>query len=113
LGDSDCDGFPDTVTTAGRGREDFITTDATDPCADTLTANDEQGPLVGEPVSPWPPDINDTRVANLSDIVAMGPTFNKFPPNPMYSQRADLNASNGVTLSDVVMMGPFFNKGCT
>ncbi|MEO7665779.1 MAG: hypothetical protein ABIU97_01945, partial [Dehalococcoidia bacterium] len=111
-GDSDCDGFPDTVTSGSRGRENFMGTDAVDWCADTTIFNDEEGPSAGEPLSPWPPDVNDNRQANLSDIVAYGPVFNTTGPNPPYKARFDLNASNAVNLSDIVAFGPFFNKTC-
>jgi hypothetical protein len=87
-------------------------TDATDWCADTTTLNDERGPTFSEPVSPWGPDVNDSRSANLSDIVSFGPVFNSVSPNPPYNQRFDLNASNAVNLSDVIAFGPFFNKSC-
>lgn len=116
VGDSDCDGFPATVTAGARGRESFIGTDATDQCADDAVINNERGPTFGEPVSPWPPDVNDNRQANLSDIVAIGPWFNQVGPNPpnlLYNTRFDLNASGGVNLSDIVAIGPFFNKSCT
>jgi hypothetical protein len=112
-GDSDCDGFPDSTTVAPRGREDFIGSDPSDHCADTTTPNDERGPAFGQPLSPWPPDINDNRATNLSDVVAFAPVFNTSPPNPAYKARFDLNASGGVNLSDVVAIGPFFNKSCT
>jgi hypothetical protein len=42
-GDIDCDGFTAT-------RESFIGTDASDQCADTTIANDEEGPAQGEPI---------------------------------------------------------------
>jgi hypothetical protein len=115
-GDTDCDGFPDTVTSGARGRENFIGTDATDWCADDSVINNERGPAFGEPVSPWPSDVNDDRKTNLSDIVAFGPWFNQIGPNPpnlLYNARFDLNASNSVNLSDIVAIGPFFNKNCT
>jgi hypothetical protein len=112
-GDSDCDGFPDTTTVNPRGREDFIGTDPTDRCADDTILNNERGPAFGEPVSPWPPDVNDNRAANLADVVAFGPMLNKTSPDPLYNPRFDLNASGSVNLSDVVAIGPFFNKTCT
>lgn len=111
-GDSDCDGFPNTVTSGSRGRENFMGTDAVDWCADDTVFNNERGPAFAEPLSPWPPDVNDNRQANLSDIVAYGPVFNTSPPNPSYNPRFDLNASNSVNLSDIVAFGPFFNKAC-
>jgi hypothetical protein len=115
-GDTDCDGFPDTVSAAGRGRENFIGTDATDRCADTTTPNDETAPGM----SPWPPDFNDNRFTNLSDVIMFGPAFNQVGPNPpnlLYNRRFDLNAlpapNGAVNLSDVIAIGPFFNRSCT
>jgi hypothetical protein len=111
-GDTDCDGFPDTVTAGARGRENFIGTDPADRCADTTTANDETAPGM----SPWPSDFNDNRATNISDVVMFGAAFNQVgpnPPNPLYNARFDLNASNSVNISDVVAIGPFFNKSCT
>jgi hypothetical protein len=100
------------VTSGGRARENFIGSDHLDWCADTTAPNDERGPTFGEPLSPWPPDINDSRGANLSDIVAYGPVFNTSSPGPPYNARFDLNASNTINLSDIVAFGPFFNKSC-
>jgi hypothetical protein len=100
-GDSDCDGFPDSVTAGARGRENFIGTDAADQCADDGADN------------AWPPDVNNSRATNLSDVVLFGPTFNKVGPNPPYNARFDLNASGAVNLSDIVVLGGFFNKSCT
>jgi hypothetical protein len=104
-GDSDCDGFPDTATSAGRGRESFIGTDAVDQCADNASDN------------AWPADTNNSRAVNLSDVVAFGVAFNTMGPNPPYNPRLDLNAApqpNGaVNLSDIVTLGPFFNWTCS
>jgi hypothetical protein len=111
-GDSDCDGFPDSVNSGGRGRESFMVTDPVDWCADTTTPNDEQGPGAGEPLSPWPPDFNDNRVTDLSDISLMSSSYNKAPPDPLYEARKDLNANNAVDLSDISVMSPFYNKTC-
>ncbi len=108
-GDPDCDGFPDTVTTAGRGRENFMETDAADGCADTTAPNDETAPGV----SPWPPDFNDTRTTNLSDISLMSPSYNKSLGQAGYNPRVDVNASSVVNLSDVSLMSPFYNRTCT
>jgi hypothetical protein len=103
--DFDCDGW-DGV------KETSIATDVNDSCADTTTWYDERGPAYGEPVPPWPPDINDDRRVNLSDVVAFAPSFGKIYPDPLYNPRFDLNADGRVNLSDVVMLGPFFNKPC-
>jgi hypothetical protein len=107
--DADCDGFPDSVAVAGRAREVSIGTDATDRCADTTAPNDETAP--GQ--SPWPPDFNDDRVADLSDISMLSPTYNKSLGQAGYQARKDLNANNVVDLSDISLMSPFYNRSCT
>jgi hypothetical protein len=96
--DSDCDGF--TVA-----REQFVGTDPTKHCNVTTTTNDE-------PVDAWPSDFNDSRTTNLSDVILMGPSYNKNSTQVGYNQRFDLNASNSVNLSDVILLGPFYNKSC-
>jgi hypothetical protein len=96
--DSDCDGF--TVA-----REQFVGTDPTKHCNVTTTTNDE-------PVDAWPSDFNDSRTTNLSDVILMGPSYNKNSTQVGYNQRLDLNASNSVNLSDVILLGPFYNKSC-
>jgi hypothetical protein len=65
-----------------------------------------------ENVDAWPPDLNDNRTANLSDIVLIGPHYNKVFPNAGYNARMDFNTDNRVNLSDVVLFGPYYNKTC-
>jgi hypothetical protein len=93
-----CDGF--TVA-----REQFVGTDPTKHCNNTTAANDEA-------VDFWPSDFDDNRTTNLSDLILMGPSYNKFSPDPAYNKRFDLNASNSVSLADVILLGPYYNKGC-
>ena len=108
-GDPDFDGF---VTGDVNSGETFIGTDPNDACADTATRYDERGPAFGEPLSPWPPDINDDGKATLSDVLAFSPAFNKTKPDPAYSPRFDLNTDDRVTLADVLSISPYFNKFC-
>jgi hypothetical protein len=107
--DTDCDGYPNTVTASGRANEAAMGTNPADQCSNTSGLNDEA-------VDAWPPDFNDSRASNLSDMVAIGPWFNVVgpnPPNPAFNPRYDLNASVSVNLSDIVVMAPFFNKSCS
>jgi glucose/arabinose dehydrogenase len=97
--DADCDGF-------NAAREAWTGTDATSQCSSSPDQNDE-------PVDSWPPDFNDTRSTNLSDIVIIGPSYNQSTGTDPAKRRLDLNASGVVNLSDVVIMGPFYNKGCS
>lgn len=108
-GDADCDGYPNTVTVSGRGNEAVIGTNAADQCSNTVGLNDEV-------VDAWPPDVNDSRTVNLSDLSSFSPWYNVIgpnPPNPAFNPRFDLNANNVVNLSDLSLMGPFYNKSCT
>jgi hypothetical protein len=98
--DLDCDGFPTKPRTGGRGSEEFIGTDATDPCPDD------------EADAAWPPDFNNSGGVSLSDVVGFGQHYNKSSQQQGYSQRFDLNASGGINLSDIVVLGPFFNRDC-
>ena len=111
-GDTDCDGFADTITYSQRASEAFVGTDPNDSCADTTTPNDERGPAFGEPVSPWVTDTNDDGITTLGDILAVAPYFLSPNPNPNYWARFDWNADGKVTLSDVLAVAPFFLKTC-
>jgi lysophospholipase L1-like esterase len=105
-GDNDCDGFT-------ADREVFVGTDPADRCADTTAPDDERGPAFLQPLSPWPPDINDDRSVTLADVLRYIPAFNSVAPGPPYDKRFDMNASNSVTLADVLQFIPFFNQSCT
>ena len=112
--DPDCDGWPSSVAASGKGPESSIGTDPDDPCADTITANDERGPAFSEPLSPQPPDFNDDTFVDITDVSLAGPpVFNISQgkgDNPDYDERFDLNADDFVDITDVSLMGPpFFN----
>ncbi len=104
-GDNDCDGFTSAV-------ESYTGTDRYDPCADTANADDERGPLHGEPLSPWPPDINDDGRTTLADVLRFIPVFNTSAPGPPYGPRFDLSANGQISLADVLLYIPFFNRPC-
>ncbi|MDO8615377.1 MAG: hypothetical protein Q7T33_06525 [Dehalococcoidia bacterium] len=99
IGDADCDAF----TSAA---EAFMGTDAADNCSATAALNDEA-------IDAWPPDNNDSKKADLSDILAYIPVFGTTGPGLPYQARYDLNADNQVGLADVMMFIPFFNVTCT
>ena len=109
-GDSDCDGWPSTIAASGRGPETTIGTDPSDMCADTGTAFNERGPGFGEPLSPQPPDFNDDRFVDITDINLMGPPIFNLAQgngvNPFYDARFDLSADDFVDIVDVNLMGP-------
>lgn len=105
-GDSDCDGFPSTTASGGRASEAALGTNATDACPATAAFNDEA-------IDAWPPDFNDSRRVDLSDLGLLGTSYNSMGPNPPYAARFDLNADNRVNLADLGILGVFFNKSCT
>jgi Tol biopolymer transport system component len=96
--DADCDGW-------NAAREQHVVTDPIKHCNDNTGANDEP--------DAWPTDFNDTQTTNLSDVVLIGPSYNKLEGQGGYNKRFDLNITNSVNLSDLVLMGPFHNKTCT
>jgi hypothetical protein len=88
--------------------EAFQGTNREDRCPATVTANDE-------PIDAWPPDVNDSRSVDLSDIsIVGGPAYNSFAPGPPYVPRYDLNASGTIDLSEISMMGAIgtYNTTC-
>jgi hypothetical protein len=111
--DNDCDGYANTTTYGARASEAVIGTDSGDGCADTTTPNDERGAALGEPEPPWVPDVNDNRIVQINDVLAVGAALNTSPPNPNYRARFDWNGNGLVTIADLLQVGPFLNKTCT
>ncbi len=112
-GDSDCDGFPNTVQAIAYAPESFIGTDATKQCAADTTANNEPLP------DAWPMDFNDDQKVNTSDVLHYTAVFNTMLGGPpglgggSYSVRYDLNGDGHINTSDILHFTPFFNKSCT
>jgi uncharacterized protein YkwD len=104
-GDSDCDGFPDTIP-ALRAPESFIGTNAARACASTSTADDEAGP------DAWPPDFNDDQVVNAKDLGKFRPVFNSVAPGPPYSVRFDFNNDRVINGQDTGRFSAYYNKSC-
>jgi hypothetical protein len=88
-GDDDCDGFTNII-------KNFVGTD----------------PLVACGPNAWPPDFNNGRKVDMSDVVKCSPVFNTTGPGAPYNRRFDLNGDNKIDLSDVLILSPFFNKPC-
>jgi hypothetical protein len=106
LGADPCN--PDTDDDAFRdGVELFMGTDPNDECADTSAARDEEGPAQGEPLSPWPPDFNDTGKVTSGDLQL----FAQHYANPAtYDVRYDLNASGPpkITSGDLQIFASYY-----
>jgi hypothetical protein len=97
--DSDTDSWTDAV-------ELYTGTKTNQRCATTTVANDE-------PVDSWPPDNNDDRSVNLTDIFLVVPTLNTTGPNLPYKKRYDLSMDNAINLTDIFKMVPALNTSCT
>jgi hypothetical protein len=116
-GDSDCDGYPDSVPGTPvlvRAAEATIGTHSGFRCSITSTFNDEALP------DAWPPDFNDNQLVNGADILSFTAAFGKptsDPPitllgNPTPISRFDLNGSGMVNGSDILQLNAFFSKRC-
>ena len=108
-GDSDCDGYPDSVPGApvmARAGETVIGTVSSSKCSLTSAANDEPLP------DAWPPDFNDSRLVNGADILSFNTRFGSHAPDPPYDARWDLNANGTINGADVLQLNPFFGKSC-
>ncbi|HUF52635.1 MAG TPA: CAP domain-containing protein [Dehalococcoidia bacterium] len=92
-GDSDCDGYSDAL-------EALIGTIPNKRCAATLTALDENPQA-------WPPDFDDNRRVNTTDVLAFKAVFNS------YSARFDLDGDGDVDTSDILHLKAVFGKTCT
>ena len=114
-GDSDCDGYRDTLSGGGRAPESTIGTAAAAHCAATSSPNDEPAP------DAWPVDFNDNQLVNGADILMYNYSFGKFisaPPVNIPGQgsipvsRFDLNGSGYVNGADILQFGWFMFQRC-
>jgi hypothetical protein len=109
-GDTDCDGFPDSVSVGppnALAAETSMGTDPTRHCASTPARNDEPLP------DAWPVDFDNNQTANGSDILTFAPVFGGIAPDPRYNARFDLNGDGRINGSDFLKFAPFFGKTCT
>jgi hypothetical protein len=109
-GDSDCDGYPDSVPgepVLARAGESVIGTVASSKCMATPIAFDEPLP------DAWPPDFNDNQLVNGADILSFNSRFGSSAAvGPPYDARWDLNASGIINVADILQLNPFFGKRC-
>ena len=93
-GDPDCDGW-------ATNDEDFLPTDPSVACHNSTGLPD------------WPPDMDDSKMINISDLVPFKPHFGATDPSdPIYDTRYDLNMSGSINISDLVPFKPFFGMSC-
>jgi len=82
--DTDGDGFSNWL-------EAYLGTDPNDACSNTATPNDET-------VDAWPPDLNDDRFVDISDVSMLTAYMGEsVPPAP---QRYDLNPDGAIDSKD-------------
>jgi hypothetical protein len=108
-GDSDCDGFPDSVAIGppdALAAETFMGTDPTRQCASTPARNDEPLP------DRWPVDFDDNQAVNGSDLLTFAPVFGKSMGDPGYDARWDLSGDDKINGTDLLKVAPFFGKKC-
>jgi hypothetical protein len=108
-GDSDCDGFPDSVAIPplnALAAETSMGTDPTRHCAADTIRNNEPGPAA------WPVDFDDNQAADGSDLLMFAPVLGAIAPDPAYNARFDLNNDGRINGSDLLKFAPFFGKHC-
>jgi hypothetical protein len=117
IGDTDCDGFPDSVpgTPLLRAGEMVVGTLVMSRCAANSGSDNESPP------DAWPVDFNDNQLVNLGDILkynyVLGRTVNSPPVNVpgmglTEMRRFDLNGIGPVNVGDVLIFNAFFGKRC-
>jgi YVTN family beta-propeller protein len=105
-GDTDCDGFPNTVKVGSKAAESFLGTDPTRHCAADSMPNNEPLP------DAWPFDFNDDQLAGLADVSKYSSVFGSHSPGPPYAVRFDLNGDGLIGLGDVSQFSSVFGKKC-
>jgi len=106
-GDSDCDGFPDTVKVGSRAAETFILSNGSRHCASTSAANDEPSP------DAWPMDFNDDQRVNVLDVSTYTTSFGSNVLSPNYDKRHDLTGDGVINVLDASLFSGFIFKSCS
>jgi hypothetical protein len=84
----------------GDFHETYVASNPAQGCSADNTLNNET-------LDSWIFDFNDDRQSNISDVVAFGPSFNKFINAPGGNTRFDLNSDGLVSISDVIFLGTY------
>jgi lysophospholipase L1-like esterase len=109
-GDSDCDGYPDSVGQMNLASETYIGTDPTKACAATAAPNDEGGPDAS------PMDFNDNQLINAQDVAKFAVSYNKpvsgGPYGGIPGERYDFTGNGIINGQDISKFAPFYNKNC-
>jgi hypothetical protein len=97
--DTDGDGFFDSA-------ERSMGTDPARACPQTGATDDE-------PVDAWPPDFNDDRYVDGTDLTRMAAQrFGANRGDPDYDPRYDLDANGFIDISDIANVSNRFGQGC-
>jgi hypothetical protein len=98
LSDADSDSYTDNV-------EVRLSTDPQDACGDTTTPYDERGFDYYEPISPWPPDFDDSQIVNIIDLNVLLPpplgSWGATSGDPLYYARRDLVPDGVINMIDL------------
>ena len=93
--DADCDNWSNAA-------ESFLGTNMNAACPATEAASDEWPQA-------WPPDLNDDRSVNLTDVL----TYKPFVGSGSYSARHDLNMSGTLDILDLLRLKDNFGDSCS
>jgi hypothetical protein len=91
------------------GEELYMTTNPNSRCPADTTSNNEA-------TDAWPPDFNDNRSVNVTDVLTMKPPFGKSVGQPGYDPRMNLAgapATESINVTDVLKLKPVFGTTCT
>jgi hypothetical protein len=61
----------------------------------------------------WMPDIDNSRMVTIADVLKFIPHFLAFEGDPNYNRRFDWNADGLISIGDVLTVIPYFLQSCT
>jgi hypothetical protein len=115
-GDSDCDGYSDSVGQTLLAPESYIGTDPTRHCNSTSTANNEVNTE-----DAWPMDFNDNQLSNGQDFLTFNYSINLNTNGPPIAvpimgtferERWDFSGNGIINGQDFLKFTPFINRRC-
>lgn len=92
--DLDDDGFSDVV-------EAFVGTDPVAACPRVVAVHPA-----------WPPGMNDSQHANMTDVLPLKQVFGSVDGDGRYAPRQDLDANGKINMADVLKLKPYFGRSC-
>ncbi|MEX0682627.1 MAG: dockerin type I domain-containing protein [Dehalococcoidia bacterium] len=61
----------------------------------------------------WPPDFDNNRTINITDVLALKSAFGTVEGGPAYLERKDLTGDGRINISDVLSLKPPFGQVCS